>query len=119
MLPNILSLTLGKNKNKISRIIHQLSFITRPLTVLLTPPNTSPNGREGRGKGVGDAVFEGIKEESSLVTDGTAGAGVAAGAGGHTAGGGTLYIEDECLRPIFEASLHVNEGYEQTLNSII
>lgn len=90
MLPNILLPTLGKNKNIISRMIHQLSLVTRPLTVLLTPPNISPTGKAGSEKGIGEADFTGMSDASRFRTGGTAGAGASAGEGVQTGAGGVL-----------------------------
>ncbi|HYE83937.1 MAG TPA: hypothetical protein VEG39_17450 [Clostridia bacterium] len=68
----------------INSTTHQLSFKTKPLTVLLTPPNNSPTGSGGREKGTGAAVVFGTRAESRLLTGETAGA----GAGGHGAAAG-------------------------------
>lgn len=84
--PNILLLILGKNRKIISSITHQLSFSTNPLTVLLTPPNSSPIGSAGIEKGTGAAALAGIIADNRLLTGETAGA----GSGGHTAGGDAL-----------------------------
>jgi hypothetical protein len=77
---------LGKNKNIISSIIHQLSFRTSPLTVLLIPPNNSPVGSTGMEKCTGAEDLTGAIKESRLRTGETAGV----GAGCHVAGGGAL-----------------------------
>lgn len=95
--PNILLLTFGKNKNMISRMTHQLSFITKPLTVLLTPPRTSPTGKSGIRKGGKAVALEGTSADRIPCTGEATGAG--AGVGAQVAGGGALYIE-ECLWPI-------------------
>lgn len=85
--PNILLLMLGKNRKIISSITHQLSFSTNPLTVLLTPPNSSPIGSEGIEKCMGAAAaLAGAIAESRLRTGETAGA----GSGGHAGGSNAL-----------------------------
>ena len=76
----------GKNRNIISSTTHQLSFNTNPLTVLLTPPNSSPIGSAGIEKGTGAEVLAGIIAEMRLRTGETAGA----GSGGQVAGGSAL-----------------------------
>jgi len=78
---------LGKKRKIISSTTHQLSFNTRPLTVLLTPPNSSPTGSGGKENGTGGAAdFFGTRAESRLLT----GEATGGGAGGHGAGGNAL-----------------------------
>lgn len=79
MPPNILLPILGKNRNMISRISHQLPFKIRPLAILLTPPTNSSVGRGGSLKGKGAVPFGGESIDSRLlsceVMVGAAGAG--------------------------------------------
>ena len=82
MLPNILLLILGKKRKIISNRTHQLSFSTKPLTVLLTPPSSSPIGSEGIEKDSGVADLFGANVESRLRTGETAGAGTGVHTGG-------------------------------------
>lgn len=86
MLPNILSLTLGKNRKIISSTTHQLSLSTNPLTVLLTPPNNSPTGSAGSENGTGCATLGGASIDNRLLTGEVTdiGAGSGAGAGVRT-----------------------------------
>lgn len=106
----------------------------KPLTVLLTPPIISPTGRAGKEKVAGAAALVGKTAESRLLTGETAdvaalpckivesrllaGGTAGAGAGGHVAGGSVLLLAYECLRAILKPPF-INEGYIQTLNSII
>jgi len=82
-------LILGKNKNIISSKTHQLSFNTRPRTVLLTPPSISPTGSAGIRKAGGAAVLPEKSPDNIPCNGGIAGAG--AGRGADEGGGGTLY----------------------------
>ena len=77
---------LGKKRKIISKIIHQLSFSTKPLTVLLTPPISSPIGSEGIEKRTGATDLLGISIESKLRIGEAAGG----GAGIDEAGGKVL-----------------------------
>lgn len=81
---------LGKNRKMIRSITHQLSLSTNPLTVLLTPPNSSPTGSAGNENGTGAADLLGISAESRLRTDEAAGEAAGDGVVGHGAGGGTI-----------------------------
>lgn len=84
----------GKKRKIKSRITHQLSLVTKPLTVLLTPPNNSSTGIEGLGNAGREKVLpRGISDESILCCAGEA---AGTGAGGHEAWGSALYT-DECL----------------------
>lgn len=71
-----------------------MSLSTNPLTVLLTPPNKSPIGSEGKEKFIGAAAFGGANTDNRLRAGETAGAGAGetagAGAGGQGAGGAAL-----------------------------
>lgn len=90
--PNILLLTLGKNRKIISSKTHQLSCNTNPLTVLLIPPNNSPTGSAGIENGMGAVDLPGTSADKILRAGETTGA----GSGGHEAGGCALY-DDKCL----------------------
>ena len=70
----------------INSTTHQLSLSTNPLTVLLTPPNSSPTGSAGIENGMGATDLLGTSAESRLRTGEAAGA----GAGGQVAGGSAL-----------------------------
>ncbi|MGI6585294.1 MAG: hypothetical protein GX301_02660 [Gracilibacteraceae bacterium] len=58
--PNILPLSLGKNRKITSSIIHQLPFEINPLTVLLIPPKSSPAGKAGMEKGRENRLRAGV-----------------------------------------------------------
>jgi len=73
---------LGKKRKIISRIIHQLSFRTKPLTVLLTPPSNSPTGIEGKENCTGNPDLPDINADSKPCK------GEAAGGGSDTNGAG-------------------------------
>jgi hypothetical protein len=77
---------LGKKRKIISRIIHQLPFRTKPLTVLLTPPINSPTGIEGKEKCAGAPDLPDISVESKPLK----GKAVGGGSGTNGAGGSLL-----------------------------
>jgi len=75
-------------------MIHQLSFITSPLTVLLTPPSTSPTGRAGILKAGAVTALPGTSADRRFCTGEATGAGAETGAGAHVGCGGILYADE-------------------------
>ena len=85
-----------------------MSFNTNPLTVLLTPPNSSPTGSAGALKAAGAAGLNEFNADRIPCSDGSAGtgAGIGAGTAAGGAGGSGLYL-DECLRLILRTPFRV------------
>lgn len=113
MPPNILLLKFGRKRKIMRSTTHQLSLSTKPLTVLLIPPKSSPTGSGGMEKCNGTPALRGTNAESRLPAGETAGV----GSGGQAGGGNTLLLPYERLRPIIKPPFTYMRDIKQTLNS--